>query len=87
MNEGESLSLNCTADGNPTPNITWTRLSNNSVVTMPLTINRHSEGGYRCIAENNVNLDTADVFVTVQCKWHKVILGKVIETTTSPCVS
>ena len=27
-NRGEMLTLNCTADGNPAPNITWTRLSN-----------------------------------------------------------
>ena len=70
VKEGNSLSLNCTAGGKPTPNTTWTKLSDNSVVTMPLTINRRSEGGYRCTADNKIGDPAiADVFVSVQCEY------------------
>ncbi|XP_068732337.1 tyrosine-protein kinase receptor Tie-1-like isoform X4 [Montipora capricornis] len=67
VNEGNDLTLNCTASGNPAPNTTWIKLTDNSIVTMPLTnIRRTDEGGYRCSASNGVgNLATKDVFITV----------------------
>ena len=70
VTKGDDVTLNCTATGNPTPAITWTRLSDNSVVGMPLTnITRQEKGGYRCTADNGVgSADTKDVFITVQCK-------------------
>ena len=60
--------LNCTADGNPLPNITWTRLSSNSRVTFPLAVWRVDEGGYRCTADNGIANEIRDVFITVQCE-------------------
>ena len=68
VNEGDKVTLNCTADGNPPPNIKWTRLSNNSRVTFPLAVSRHDEGGYRCSADNGVAIKERDVFITVQCE-------------------
>ena len=64
------MNLNCTATGNPTPAITWTRLSDNSVVQMPLTnIIRQEKGCYRCTAENGVGSSaTKDVCIIVHCK-------------------
>jgi len=58
----------CRADGNPAPNITWTRLSDNSVVPLPLTITgKQDEGSYRCTADNgDDNPASKDVFITVQ---------------------
>ena len=67
-NEGDKVILNCTADGNPPPNITWTRLSSNSHVTFPLAVSRHDEGGYRCTADNGFGAKIRDVFITVQCE-------------------
>ena len=49
------MSLNCTADGYPTPSITWTKVSDNSVVSFPLTITgKENEGLYRCTANNSI---------------------------------
>ena len=61
--------LNCTADGNPPPNITWTRLASNSHVTFPLAVRRQDEGGYRCTADNGFGIKIRDVFITVQCEY------------------
>ena len=69
--EGGNVNLNCSANGKPKPRITWTRLSDNSVVTMPLiNINRHDARDYRCTAENGVGTpSTRSVTIVVQCKY------------------
>ncbi|XP_068733307.1 fibroblast growth factor receptor 3-like [Montipora capricornis] len=61
------LTLNCSADGKPKPIITWTRLSDNTAVTMPFNITGKKEAGhYRCTADNGVgNPLTKDVFINV----------------------
>ncbi|XP_068733266.1 probable oxidoreductase PXDNL [Montipora capricornis] len=68
VDEGDVVLLNCTADGNPQPNITWTRLSDNSIVSLSLTITgKQDEGGYRCTADNGIgDVAFSDVFITVQ---------------------
>ena len=53
VNKGDLLLLRCTAGGYPAPNITWTRPSDNNVVTFPLTFTgKQDEGVYRCTADN-----------------------------------
>ena len=66
----DELTLNCSADGIPKPTVTWTRLSDNTVVTMPLNIIGEKDiGSYRCTADNGVgNPLSKDVFVDVRGK-------------------
>jgi len=68
VNEKDIVNLNCTADGKPTPSITWTRLSDNKEVHMPLTIaGKHDEGAYRCTADNGIgNPVNRNVSITVE---------------------
>ena len=68
--EGENVTLKCIAEGKPTPSITWTRLSDNSVVTMPLiNISRHDVKNYRCTADNGFKIPaTRDISIDVKCK-------------------
>ena len=62
------MTLNCSADGKPTPTITWTRVSDNTVVTMPLNITGVKDiGNYRCTADNGIGKPLRkDVFVDVK---------------------
>ena len=64
------MTLKCSAEGKPTPRITWTRLSDNSNVTMPLiNFSRYDVREYRCTADNGVGTPaTRDVSIDVQCK-------------------
>ena len=64
------LTLNCSADGKPKPTITWTRVSDNTVVYMPLNITgTKNEGSYRCTADNGVgNHLIRDVNINVLCE-------------------
>lgn len=66
--EGENVTLACVAEGKPTPNIAWARLSDNRDVVMPLTnISRWDAGMYRCTAHNGVGSPaTGNVLLVVQ---------------------
>ncbi|XP_067032058.1 fibroblast growth factor receptor 3-like isoform X2 [Acropora muricata] len=61
------LTLNCSADGKPEPTITWTRVLDNTVVTMPLNIIGEKDiESYRCTAANGIGKPLSkDVFVNV----------------------
>ncbi|XP_067032626.1 fibroblast growth factor receptor 3-like isoform X6 [Acropora muricata] len=73
--EGGNVNLNCSAKGKPKPRITWTRLSDNSVVTMPLlNINRHDARDYRCTAENGVGTPSTRS-VTIDVQFQPSIIG------------
>lgn len=70
MNQTDSVTLSCSRDGNPTPRITWTRVSDNSEVSFPLNITgKGDEGAYRCTADNDVKDSVSkDTFIIVQRK-------------------
>ena len=71
VNLGDIVPLKCTAAGFPLPRITWTKMSDSSVVTSPLTIaSKQDEGIYRCTADNGVGTpDSRDVAITVTGKF------------------
>lgn len=80
VNESDTVSLTCTADGNPSPNITWTRLSANSVVTFPLTITgKQDEGYYRCTADNGVGSPGhRTIFIFVESELNDIFINLII---------
>ena len=77
--EGDpSFTLECIADGEPTPNITWTRVyanDNDSGVLgtgnqFVLETNRNNNGTYRCIAYNRIGTaPNRTVKVNVNCEY------------------
>ena len=75
---GLSVTLVCTADGEPIPNITWTRLRANEtdsgvVATgnqFVLENNRNNSGTYRCTAYNAIGTAlNRTVTVNVNCEY------------------
>lgn len=70
--------LTCKADGNPEPNITWTRPPSNTAVPSPFIITgKQDEGAYRCTADNSIGrIDSRgrDVFISVVSKLQNVVI-------------
>ena len=80
VNESQTAILTCTADGNPSPKVTWSKLHGS------LSVGRHviessgslivkdvkpgDEGIYRCRAENFLGQVNSSAELTVQCKLH-----------------
>ena len=67
VNDGDTVTLDCQADGYPLPTIRWIFVSNNSFVPRTFRITgKQEEGFYICIANNGVgNPATRDVYITV----------------------
>jgi len=78
VNESHTAILNCTADGNPNPKVTWTRLSSSLLVGRHVVessgalimkdVRPGDDGVYSCRAENLLGHVNASAKLTVQCK-------------------
>ena len=73
-----TISLTCSADGNPASTITWRRVFNNGsdsdlLFTGNLYVinsNRNNAGRYRCKADNSIgSAINQTIRVTVNCKY------------------
>ena len=87
VNESQTAILKCTADGNPRPRVTWSKLNSS------LPVGRHvidssgalvvkdvrpgDDGVYTCKAENLLGQVNASSKLTVQCKWLKLYMIQV----------
>ena len=68
--KGETLQLNCSADGNPVPSYTWTgpsgdTLSSSSVLTIE-SVDLEHKGQYICTVESNMKSVQGNFTVDVQ---------------------
>ncbi|EDO30350.1 predicted protein, partial [Nematostella vectensis] len=72
--EGESLTLNCTATGCPTPNITWTKHGVSAALRSNITteiihqiasVQKSHAGRYTCAANNEIGTVSRTLSVTV----------------------
>ena len=77
VNESQTAILKCVADGNPTPQVTWSKLNAslpagrhmiNSSALIVKDIRSEDDGVYRCRAENLLGSINATAKLTVQCK-------------------
>ena len=79
--ENGNVTLYCNATGDPTPNITWTKDGNSTVLYQGETyrmvnIQRQAAGDYRCTAWNGVGEKTnATATVTVHCELNFAIMN------------
>ena len=72
-----TITLSCSADGNPTPTVTWARVFDNGsdgdvLFTgnqYVINNNRNNGGRYRCKADNGIGVINQTISVTVNCKF------------------
>lgn len=73
INESDSLLLTCNFGGNPSPNVSWFRDSDEVLATGSVlfisSANRSHAGSYQCVASNGFgNPVTSKATVLVNCK-------------------
>ena len=72
--EGHNVTLQFNITGNPTPNVTWTKDGNATVLYKGerftiYNITQQQAGDYICSAWNQIDKTNATVTVTVHCKY------------------
>ena len=77
VNESQTAILKCVADGNPTPQVTWSKLNSSLSIGRHVTtsnalivkdVRPEDHGVYRCRAENLLGNISATAKLTVQSK-------------------
>ena len=78
VNQSQTAILKCSADGNPTPQITWSKMNSrlpvgrhkveSSGALILKDVRPEDEGVYSCEAKNLLGSVNASAKVTVQCK-------------------
>lgn len=76
-NDPATITLSCSADGNPTPTFNWTRVFDGSDSDVLFTgnsyvinNNRNNAGTYRCKADNGIgSAINQTIRVTVNCEY------------------
>ena len=78
VNESQTAILKCVADGNPTPQVTWSKLNSSlpagrhmitSSALIVKDVRSKDDGVYRCRAENLLGSINATAKRIVQCKY------------------
>lgn len=77
VNESQTAIFKCVADGNPTPQVMWSKLNSSLPIGRHVTtssalvvkdVRPEDDGVYRCIAENLLGRINATAKLIVQCK-------------------
>ena len=77
VNESQTAILKCVADGNPTPQVTWSKVNSSLPIGRHVTtssalivkdVRPEDDGVYRCRAENLLGNINSTAKLTVQCK-------------------
>ena len=72
VNEGRSVSLNCTVIGFPAPFVAWSKVGRILVIEDRFfnitSITRAERGQYQCFANNTCGSDFKVTSINVQCK-------------------
>ena len=86
VNEGETAVLTCSADGHPTPRITWSKVSSSlpvgrhvvesSGALIVKNVKPEDDGVYSCKAENLLGSVNVSAKLTVQCEFYKYLYIK-----------
>ena len=89
VNKSNTAILKCVADGNPTPQVTWSKLNSSLPAGRHVTtssalivkdVRPEDDGVYRCRAENLLGSINAAAKLFVQCKILRYFVKKMILT-------
>ena len=74
--EGVAYTLSCEATGDPMPNVTWIKVSNNQRthgnILKFTNIDRNYTGDYKCEANNRCGMEAESETINVSCKYYIV---------------